>query len=113
MRSVVGFNQYEVPEVAYQPGGAGVVVVNKIVKYCKKSGNNFQGLGRWSWYTLEGSPLHRTLVLFVYNVGKAKPKGPKTVFQQHLLYIQRFGIDSNPYDLFCDDLLLQLQTWHG
>ena len=84
MWSVVGFNRHEDPEVAYQPGGTGLVAVNEIIEYCKKAGNDFRGLWRWSWYILEGSPSHRTQVISVYNVGKAKPKGPKTVFQQHL-----------------------------
>ena len=45
VRSVVCFNRHKDLEVAYQPRGTGLVEVNEISEYCKKSGNDFRGLG--------------------------------------------------------------------
>ena len=98
--SVVGFDRHKDTEVAYQSGGTGLVTINEISEYYNLSSNDFRGLKRWSWYTLEGSPSHRTRVILVYTVGKSKHNGLKTVYQQHLCYIQQFGIDTNPYNIF-------------
>ena len=111
LRSVTGHNKHENPPTKHQMGGTGIIAVNEINEYCKKSGTDFRGLGRWSWFVLEGSPEHRTRVLSVYHVGKAKPQGPKRYYQQHLRYIQNKGLQTNPYDMFCDDLLRQLKVW--
>ena len=111
LRSVTGHNKHENPPTKHQMGGTGIIAVNEINEYCKKSGTDFRGLGRWSWFVLEGSPEHRTRVLSVYHVGKAKPQGPKRYYQQHLRYIQNKGLHTNPYDMFCDDLLRQLRVW--
>ena len=111
LRSVTGHNKHENPPTKHQMGGTGIIAVNEINEYCKKSGTDFRGLGRWSWFVLEGSPEHRTRVLSVYHVRKAKPQGPKRYYQQHLRYIQNKGLHTNPYDMFCDDLLRQLRVW--
>jgi hypothetical protein len=105
---VAGFNRHENPEVAHQPEGTGIIEVNEISQYCKKPGNDFRGLGRWSWYSLKGPPSHRIQIISVYNVGKSRPVGPTLVYQQHLRYTQTHGMDVTPYDIFCDDLLMQL-----
>ena len=46
----------------------------------------------------------------LHCVGKSKPGGPGRVYQQHLSYIQhKQGLDTTPYDLFCQYLLWQLK----
>ena len=89
----------------------GLVAVNEIIQYCTKSDKDFCGLGRWIWKPLEENPQHRIRVLSVYHVGKAKPRGPKTYYQQHTRHSQTHGLDATPYYLFCTDLLVQLCTW--
>ena len=123
LRSVTGHNKHENPPTTYQPGGTGLLAVNELIQYCKTSGTDHRNLGRWTWYTLEGSPEHKTIVLSVYHIGKSKPKlskpsngrarpkGWQRCYQQHLRYIQNAGLDTTPYELFCSDLLTQLRTW--
>ena len=62
---------------------------------------------------MEGSLEHRTRVLSVYQVGRAKPQGPRRYYQQHLRYIQNEGLDTAPYEMFCTDLLHQLLVWQA
>ena len=75
------------------------MLTNTLVPYIKRtngrtdgSGTDWRGLGRWSWYLLEGTHGHRTRVISCYNVGRGKPEGLQTVYQQHLRYMERENI---------------------
>ena len=53
-------------------------------------------------------------MISVYCVGRRVTEGEGRVYQQHLREIMRNGnipLDTTPYDLFCNDLISQLQTW--
>ena len=82
MRSVTGYNQNENASTKYQPGEAALLEVNEISEYCKKSGTDFRKLGRWSWFTLQGSPVHRTRIVSANHVGKAKLPGLQIYYHQ-------------------------------
>ncbi len=47
-------NQQETNEAAYQPGGAGIVVVNQLAHRAQRPGDDKIGLGRWCWARLRG-----------------------------------------------------------
>jgi len=115
LRSVTGHNSTENPETQHQQGGTGIMGVGELLEYYKKPANDFRKLGRWTSVIIEGSPQHRTRVVSAYCVGKTKPEGHGRVYQQHLRYLQHKGWDQTktPYQLFCDDLLWQLQVWVG
>ena len=95
------------------------MLTNTLVPYIKRtegqtdgSGTDWRGLGRWSWYLLEGTHRHRTHIIPCYNVERSKPEGLQTVYQQHLRYMEHKDIwDIEPRDLFRLDLLAQLKTW--
>ena len=76
-------------------------------------GNDHTGLGRWSWYLVEGEPGHRTYVMTVYascgNVGV----GDHTFYKQQERYIQEKVLKTNPKALFRDDLLQVLRRWRA
>ena len=113
LRSVTAHNSNEgkhIPCVG-QYGGTGLLSIGGILQYTKRHGKDFRGLGRWCWYTLEGSPEYRTRVLTAYHVGQRARAGEETVYQQHLRYMEEHDIGGEPYDMFCADLLHQLQVW--
>jgi len=116
LRSITGHNTHENPDTPHQQGGTGLLAVNEISEYIKKAGcTDWRGLGRWSSYVLSSSPDHRTRVISAYCVGKHKTEGPGRVYQQHLRHIMSnddIPLDMSPYDLFCEDLVKQLQVWN-
>ena len=111
MRSVTGQNQNENAPTKYQPGGTALLAVNEISEYCKKLGTDFRKLGRWSWFTLQGSTVHRTRIESAYHVGKAKPPGLQSYYHQQRRHIQLHDLRTTPYDFFCSDLIRQLKIW--
>ena len=75
-------NQNENASKKYQPGGTALLAVNEISEYCKKSETDFRKLGRWSWFTIQGSQVHRTRIVSDYHVRKAKPPGLQRYYHQ-------------------------------
>ena len=54
-----------------------------------------------------------TRIVVAYRPCASKVKGLKTVYQQHLRYIQSKGLKSNPVELFDLDLSKQITEWRG
>ena len=113
LRSVTGHNSFENPISQHQQGGTGVLATNEILPYFRSGGTDFRNLGRWTSIVLEGGSHFRTRIVNAYCLGKSRSKRTGRLYQQHLRYLQHHGMDelTNPYDLFCDDLIRQLQTW--
>ena len=65
-------------------------MLDEICQYVKKTdgGSDWRGLGRWTSLVLQASSGIRTRIVCAYNVGKGKPQGLKTIYQQILRYIQ-------------------------
>jgi len=113
LRSAAGHNSFENPDSPHQQGGTGIMAVGEMLQYYTSSNNDFRKLERWTSALVAGSPQHRTGVVTEYCVGKQKTAGFGQVYQQHLRYLQHKGWadTKTPYQLFCDDLLWQLQVW--
>ena len=76
-------------------------------------GNNHTGLGRWSWYKVEGEPGHKTYIITAYAPCGNTKVGDHTVYKQQERSIQEKGLKTNPKALFRDDLLHVLRRWRG
>ena len=89
------------------------MAVGEMLEYYTASNNDFRKLGRWTSTLIAGSPQHRTRVVTAYCVRKQKTAGFGRVYQQHLQYLQhkRWVDTKTLYQLFCDNLLWQLQVW--
>ena len=114
LSSVTGFNKTEQVDTAHIQGATGLLAVNEILQYCRNSGTDFRNLGRWSWYLLYSTPEFWTRVISAYSVGQRVTEGEGRVYQQHLREIMRnesIPLETTPYELFCNDLIQQLQTW--
>ena len=97
-----------------QRGGIGLLLTHSILEYARTHEQDPRKLGRWTSWVLSYNPLHRTRLVVAYCPGKnQQPKGPKTVFCQHMNYIYSNGITTTPYQLFVDDLSRQLQRWRA
>jgi hypothetical protein len=54
-----------------------------------------------------------TRIVVAYRPCNRRLKGLKTVYQQHLRYIQSRGLEMDPVSLFDVDLSKQIKEWQG
>jgi hypothetical protein len=59
------------------------------------------------------NPNHVTRIVMAYRQCNCRLKGLKTVYQQHLRYIQSRGLDTDPVSLFDINLSKQIKEWSG
>jgi len=99
----------------HPPGGTGILCRHEFLQYARKPSADFRGLGRWCSWPFYCNPMHTTRIVVAYRPCATAVKGLKTVYQQHIRYIQAKGMKTNPVDLFDSDLSMQIQTWrkHG
>lgn len=112
-RSTVAHNKYQPKINLGQQGGCAVIALGEICQYAKvtKGGNDHRNLGRVSSMVFYVNPQQRFRLASGYNVGRSKPEGLQTVYQQQLRYIQNEGLETNPRRLMRDDLLEQMKNW--
>lgn len=108
-------NKYK-PKISLgQQGGCAVIALGEVCQYAKvtKGAGDFRNLGRWASMLLSSHPDQRLRIVSAYNVGRPKPKGIKTVYQQILQFIQEQGLNCSPRKLMQLDFIEQLKTWLG
>jgi hypothetical protein len=115
IRCVSAHNTSEFDNVfgKHQPGGTGLLCRHDFLQYAKKPSIDPRGLGRWCSWPLSCNPSHVTRIVVAYRPCASKVKGLKTVYQQHLRYIQSKGLKSNLVELFDLDLSKQITEWRG
>jgi hypothetical protein len=89
-KSTVSHNKYQ-PKISLgQQGGCAVIAKGEICQYARvtKGSNDHRNLGRWASMVFTAHPSQRFRLVCAYNVGKSKPERLKTVYQQHIRYIQ-------------------------
>jgi hypothetical protein len=111
--SVTAHNKTELYDVfgKHQPGGTRLVCKQKFLQYAKTPSSNPRGLGRWCSWPFSCNLKHVTLIVVAYRPCGRKTKGLKTVYQQHLRYIQSKGSQKDPVELFDLDLSKQIKEW--
>ena len=87
-----------------QQGGMALVLNHGLLQYARQTAHDFRRLGRWASWVPWINPEHRTRIVVSYCPGRARKDGTKTVYQQHLRYIQHNCLNCSPYNLFVDDL---------
>ena len=90
-----------------------LVMKEELAPYVKDSGVNPSGLGRWSWYLLEGSGGIRTRVVLTYAPTGSSASRAETYWMQQVRYITKRGLKTNPKEMFRKDLLRQLRQWRS
>ena len=115
VRSVTARNTTE-PNVIfskYQPGGTGILVRHECLHYAKKPSTDASGLGRWCSWPFYANPNHVTRIAVPYRPCSSKSKRLKTVYQQHIRYMQRTGLPGTPVQMFDRDLTEQIKKWRA
>ena len=114
LRSVHSHNKRATKNIGRQQrGGTATIINERLAPFVKDSGTDHTGLGRWSWYLLEGTPGHKTRVITAYAPCGDANSGETTVFAQHMNYIRQKGLRTNPKAMFRDDLLGALRIWRN
>ena len=110
-RTTTAFNERSPHVSRAQQGGTGILLTHSILEYGRHCEQDPRRLGRWTSWVLSHNPTHRVRLVIAYCPGKSKPKGPKTVYWQHMNHIHIIGKDTSPYQMFADDLARQLKIW--
>ena len=77
----------------------------------KDWGVDASGLGRWSWYLLEGKENRRSRIVLAYAPCGSAASESTTYYQQQARYIKTKGLKTNSKEMFRKDLLRQLRKW--
>lgn len=112
-RLSLAHNKYQ-PKISLgQQGGCCVMALGEICQYAKvtKGANDPRNLGRICSMVFTSHPGQKLRIVSGYNVGKSKPEGLRTVYQQTLRYIQEEGLECTPRQLMRRDLIDQLKAW--
>ena len=96
-----------------QRGGTALVMKEELTPYVKDSGVDPSGLGRWSWYLMEGSEGIKTRVVSAYAPTGSSASRKETYWKQQERYILKKGLKTNPKKMFRKDLLRQLHQWRS
>jgi hypothetical protein len=76
----------------HQPGGTEMLRRHKYLQYARRPMVDPRGLGRWCSWLFYFSPTHVTRIVVAYRSCASNTKGLKTVYQQHMQYIQSRGL---------------------
>ncbi len=97
----------------HQPGGTGMLCWHKYLQYAQRPTVDPRGLGQWCSWLFNCNPTHVMRIVVAYRPCASNTKGLKTVYQQHMGFIQLRGLSSNSVDLFNNDLSKQEKEWRG
>ncbi len=113
LHSVTAHNTMEFDNTfgKHQLGGTGILCRHKFIQYARKPSVDPRGLGRWFFWPFYCNPDHVTRLIVAYRPCARKAKGLKTVYQQHMRYIQIRGLQTDPVTLFDSDLSKQIKEW--
>jgi hypothetical protein len=115
LHSVTAHNTTESDETfgKHQPGGTGMICRHEFIQYARKPSGGPRGLGRWCSWPIYCNPIHVTRIVVAYRPCDQKLTGLKTVYQQHLRYIQSRGLEMDLVAMFDANLSNQIKEWRG
>ena len=113
VRSVTAHNTTETSQhfSKHQPGGTGIVCMHEFLQYARRPSIDERGLGRWCSWPFFSNPSHTTRIVVAYRPCATKTKGLKTIYQQHIRFMQKEGIPGTPIQMFDNDLTNQIKIW--
>ena len=111
LRLSIGFLQaWKEISTPYQVGGVMLWSLNKTAHRVIEKGNDFRGLGRWSWTTYRGKQGMRLRINSAYRC-VMNQSGNLSVWSQQEEQLLLEGVDTVPREQFIVDLVGELQKW--
>jgi hypothetical protein len=86
---------------------------HKYLQYAWGSMVDPRGLGRCCSWLFYCNPTYVTRIVVAYCPCASNTERLKTVYQQHMQYIQSRGLSFNPINLFDHNLSKQVKEWRG
>ena len=93
-----------------QWGGTAVLFLGDVCRYAKGVGEDPTGLGRWCWARFQGQDGVTLRCVSVYGPCDSK-NGDKSVWQQHIQFLNDNDDPRSPDVAFLEDLEADLKTW--
>ncbi len=84
---------------------------HEYLQYARNTFKDPRGLDWWCSWLFYCSPTHITRIVVAYRPCASKTVGLKTVYQQHMWYIQTRGLNFTPIELFDYNLRKQVKEW--
>ena len=94
-----------------QRGGTATLLREELTACVTTYGVDPIGLGRWSWYLLEGEEGYQIRVVTAYAPCVSAASNTETYYQQQARYIVEKALKTNLHEMFWEDLLIQLRKW--
>jgi hypothetical protein len=97
-----------------KPGGALTGISNELCGWCKTSGSDPHGLGRWLCIQLYAKGGHSLIIITAHRVceGNVSASGASTAFHQQWNVLRRAGHPApNPPKQFVTDPITQIEKW--
>ena len=111
MRCVTSNNEHDPALSRHQQGGVGMLCFHEYLQFARTTTKDPRRLGRICSWAFWANPSHKFRFVTAYQNCKSKPKGLKTIHQQHTRYIQDHNLRCSPRELFRQDLVKQLKQW--
>ena len=86
-RCVSSNNEHDPALSRHQQGGVGMVCFHDFLQYARNTTKDPRRLGRICSWVFWANPNHKFRIVQGYQNCKGRPKGLKTIYQQHIRYI--------------------------
>ncbi len=96
-----------------QFGGTFLLGFGPITDSIVSSGSDTSGLGRWSWFCLQGRTQQSLRMVSIYRLCMSERAKLKSVYAQHLRYLESQNDSTCPRLAFLRDLKLACQDWRA
>ena len=116
IRSVASYNKREGKEAGtgkVQLEGTAIILREELTTCVTTSGVDSSGLGRWSWYLLEGEEGYQTRVVTTYIPCGSATSTTEKHYQQQTRYMMEKALKTNPREMSRDNLLVKLRKWRA
>jgi len=107
----ITYNRKEVNPVEHQPGGAGVLTLNRAAHRAQPPGDDPSGLGRWSWNRIRGKNGAWFRLVSLYH--PCASYRPLSTYQQHIRGLAAAKRTDNPKDAAIKDLCREIAKWQN
>ena len=111
IRTSTAYNRKEFTGRA-QYGGTAMICFDQLAHRASGTGADNRGLGRWSWIMFRGKNNTNTRIISAYQPNVILySENLGSVYKQHERHLLSNNIDSDPVDVFRDDLCKAISQW--
>jgi len=107
----ITYNRKEEHPIEHQPGGAGILTLNRAAHRAQPPGDDPTGMGRWSWNRLRST--NRAWFRLVSLYRPCASSGPLSTYQQQIRGLAAAKRTINPKAAVITDLCGEIAKWQN